>query len=74
MCTRRCTHADRNVRARQALFTTECANDIEAHGAPFVAIEPAAQIGQQHCNFIIYKDKSKVPAKYYERLGLKKPE
>ncbi len=28
---------------------------------------------EQHCNFIIYKDKSKVPAKYYERLGLKKP-
>jgi hypothetical protein len=47
--------------------------DIEAHGAPFVVIEPAAEIGKQHCNFIIYKDKSKVPAKYYERLGLKKP-
>ena len=48
--------------------------DIEAHGAPFVVIEPAAEIGKQHCNFIIYKDRSKVPAKYYERLGLKKPE
>ena len=34
-----------------------------------------AEIGKQHCNFIIYnKDRSKVPAKYYERLGLKKPE
>jgi hypothetical protein len=48
--------------------------DIKAHGAPFVVIEPAAQIGKEHCNFIIYKDKSKVPAKYYERLGLKKPD
>jgi hypothetical protein len=48
--------------------------DIKAHGAPFVVIEPAAEIGKQHCNFIIYKDRSKVPAKYYERLGLKKPE
>jgi hypothetical protein len=48
--------------------------DIKANGAPFVVIEPAAEIGKQHCNFIIYKDKSKVPAKYYERLGLKKPE
>lgn len=47
--------------------------DIKAHGSPFVVIEPAHEIGKQHCNFIIYKDKSKVPAKYYERLGLKKP-
>lgn len=47
--------------------------DIKAHGAPFVVIEPAAEIGKQHCNFIIYKDKSKVPERYYERLGLKKP-
>jgi hypothetical protein len=48
--------------------------DIKAHGAPFVVVEPAHEIGKQHCNFIIYKDKSKVPVKYYERLGLKKPQ
>jgi hypothetical protein len=48
--------------------------DIEAHGAPFVVVEPATEIGKQHCNFIIYKDRSKVPARYYERLGMKKPE
>jgi hypothetical protein len=48
--------------------------DITAHGTPFVVVEPAHELGKQHCNFIIYKDKSKVPAKYYERLGLKKPE
>jgi hypothetical protein len=30
-------------------------------------------LGKEHCSFIIYKDPSKVPAKYYERLGLKKP-
>ncbi|MGH7841802.1 MAG: hypothetical protein ACREQD_13310 [Candidatus Binataceae bacterium] len=47
--------------------------DIKAHGAPFVVVEPAHELGKQHCNFIIYKDRSKVPAKYYERLGLKKP-
>jgi len=41
--------------------------DIKAHGAPFVVIEPAHEIGKQHCNFIIYKDKSKIPAKYYAR-------
>jgi hypothetical protein len=30
-------------------------------------------LGKEHCSFVIYKDPSKVPAKYYERLGLKKP-
>jgi hypothetical protein len=43
--------------------------DIEAHGAPFVVVEPAHELGKEHCNFIIYKDRSKVPARYYERLG-----
>ncbi len=47
--------------------------DIAAHGAPFVVVEPAHELGRQHCNFIIYKDRSKVPAKYYERVGMKKP-
>jgi hypothetical protein len=27
--------------------------DIKAHGAPFVVIESAHEIGKQHCNFII---------------------
>jgi hypothetical protein len=47
-------------------FPVHCAHeplmelqDIKAHGAPFVVIEPAHEIGKQHCNFIIYKDKSK---------------
>ncbi|MGH7931596.1 MAG: hypothetical protein ACREQN_00365 [Candidatus Binataceae bacterium] len=48
--------------------------DINAHGAPFLVVEPAHELGREHCRFLIYKDKSKVPAKYYERLGLKKPE
>ena len=48
--------------------------DIAAHGAPFVVVEPAHELGKQHCDFIIYKDRSKVPAKYYERVGMKKPE
>jgi hypothetical protein len=48
--------------------------DIKANGAPFVVVEPAHEIGREHCNFIIYKDRAKVPAKYYERLGLKKPD
>lgn len=47
--------------------------DIEANGAPFVVVEPAHELGREHCTFYIYKDPAKVPAKYYERLGLKKP-
>lgn len=65
----------------RANFPVYCAHepsmelvDIEKNGSPFVVVEPAAVLGKEHCSFIIYKDKSKVPAKYYERLGLKKPE
>ncbi len=47
--------------------------DITTHGAPFVVVEPARELGKEPCSFIIYKDPSKVPAKYYERLGLTKP-
>ena len=48
--------------------------DIEKNGKPFVVVEPAAVLGKEHCSFIIYKDPDKVPEKYYERLGLKKPD
>jgi len=47
--------------------------DIEENGKPFVVVEPAAELGRDHCTMIIYKDPDKIPAKYYERLGLKKP-
>lgn len=47
--------------------------DIEANGAPFVVVEPAAELGRDYCSMVIYKDPDKIPAKYYERLGLKKP-
>src|SRR6185369_14042621 len=63
----------------RANFPVYCAHeppmemiDIEKNGAPFVVVEPAAVLGKEHCSFIIYKDRSKIPAKYYERLGLKK--
>jgi hypothetical protein len=46
--------------------------DIAKHGAPFVVVEPAKEIGKEPCSFIIYKDPSKVPAKYYQRLGIEK--
>ncbi|ETX04621.1 MAG: hypothetical protein ETSY2_27755 [Candidatus Entotheonella gemina] len=48
--------------------------DIEQNGAPFMVVEPSRDIGREPCSFIIYKDPTKVPAKYYERLGLSKPE
>lgn len=47
--------------------------DIEQNGTPFLVVEPAHEIGAEHCTMIVYKDKDKIPAKYYERLGLKKP-
>jgi len=47
--------------------------DIEANGAPFVVVEPAAKLGRDYCSMKIYKDPAKIPAHYYERLGLKKP-
>jgi hypothetical protein len=47
--------------------------DIEENGRPFVVVEPAENLGRDHCTMLVYKDPDKVPAKYYERLGLKKP-
>jgi hypothetical protein len=47
--------------------------DIEAHGAPFVVVEPGERLGQDPCSFIIYKDPARIPAHYYERLGLTPP-
>jgi hypothetical protein len=47
--------------------------DIKARGAPFVVIEPAHEIGKQHCNFIIDKDKSKIPRNITSGSASKKP-
>jgi hypothetical protein len=48
--------------------------DIDKHGTPFVVVEPAKELGKEPCSFIIYKDPGKIPARYYERLGLQKPQ
>ena len=48
--------------------------DIEENGRPFVVVEPAAKLGTEHCRMIVYKDPENVPLKYYERLGIEKPE
>ncbi|MEQ8492800.1 MAG: hypothetical protein RLW42_01145 [Gammaproteobacteria bacterium] len=47
--------------------------DIEENGRPFVVVEPAAKLGRDYCSLIVYKDPDKIPDKYYERIGLKKP-
>ena len=31
-------------------------------------------LGKEHCSVICYKNKKDIPAKYYERLGYRKPE
>jgi hypothetical protein len=64
----------------RANFPVYCAHeppmevlDIEKHGFPFVVVEPARELGKEPCSFIIYKDPSRIPKRYYERLALKKP-
>ncbi|MEX2480265.1 MAG: hypothetical protein WD928_05325 [Gammaproteobacteria bacterium] len=47
--------------------------DIEENGKPFVVVEPAARLGRDYCSLVIYKDPDKIPDKYYERIGMKKP-
>ena len=61
-------------------FPVYCAHEyamekvaIEENGTPFVVVEPAEKLGKEYCTMIVYKDPDKVPAKYFERLGLKKP-
>jgi hypothetical protein len=46
---------------------------IRQNGKPFVVVEPAAKLGSEYCSVLIYKDPAKIPARYYERLGLEKP-
>jgi hypothetical protein len=46
---------------------------MEDTGYPIWVIEPPAEIGKEPCRCIIYKDPDNIPAKYYERYGLKKP-
>jgi len=45
---------------------------IEETGYPIWVIEPPKEFGKEPCRYMIYKDPDKIPAKYYERYGLKK--
>ena len=47
--------------------------DIDENGTPFVVVEPAQKLGKDYCSMVVYKDPDKIPAKYYERIGLEKP-
>ena len=47
--------------------------DIDAHGFPFVVIQPAEKIGKQPCFMHIYKDPEKIPAAYFNRINRTKP-
>jgi hypothetical protein len=58
---------------------------IERYGAPFVVIEPASyctteatgrdiEAAEDHCAFVIHKDRGAIPDRYYERLGLTPPQ
>jgi len=45
---------------------------MEETGYPIWIIEPPKEFGKDPCRYMIYKDPDKIPAKYYERYGLKK--
>ena len=47
--------------------------DIQKNGLPLVVSEVPEAIGKEPCSFIFYKDPEKIPDKYFERVGLKKP-
>lgn len=48
---------------------------IEWHGVPMVICQSPApeKIGEIPCRLLMYKDPNKIPAKFYERVGKKKP-
>ncbi len=61
-------------------FPMYCANcaienivPIEKTGYPIWVTDAAEKLGETPCKLHIYKDPDKIPAKYYERFGLKKP-
>lgn len=46
---------------------------IEQLGFPLFITLPSDKIGEEPCRMIIYKDPSRIPDFYYERIGKKKP-
>lgn len=47
---------------------------IEATGVPLFVVEPSERLGVDPCPTYLYKDPAAIPARYYERVGLEKPD
>lgn len=61
-------------------FPMYCANcaienivPMKKTGYPIWVTDAAEKLGETPCKLHIYKDPDEIPAKYYERFGLKKP-
>ncbi|MFC1993167.1 hypothetical protein ACFLV3_05120 [Chloroflexota bacterium] len=63
-------------RADFPVYCTHCAIQemlpIEWEGVALTVIEPAENIGEEPCKFILYKDPAAIPDKYYKRFGKEK--
>lgn len=46
---------------------------IEKSGYPIWVIDVPEKVGESPCKYYIYKDPDNIPARYYQRYGLKKP-
>jgi len=59
------------------IYCANCAMEnivpMEKTGYPIWISDVAEKLGETPCKLHIYKDPDKIPAKYYERFGLKKP-
>lgn len=59
------------------VFCAHCALEeiiaMEKTGYPVWVIDIPEKVGVEPCKYIIYKDPDKIPVKYYERYGFKKP-
>lgn len=49
-------------------------SSIKQTGVPVFIVDQSDQLGIKPCKVYVYKDNNNIPARFYERLGLKKPE
>jgi len=47
---------------------------ILANGVPVFVIDPSDQLGYKPCKTYVYKNNAEIPARFFERLGLEKPQ
>ena len=47
---------------------------ISSDGVPLFLVEPSADLGNEPCRTYLYKDPAAIPARYYARVGERKPE